>query len=94
MERAQNPSMSWTIWALLLLTHGAFSRWARTSARYALMTTCADALLLAIALITIDRLQGLGLVEILRIGTFFVAFGMAGRQLMGGMLPRSAARGG
>lgn len=82
----------WTIWALLLVAHGAFSRWARTTSRFALMVTLADALLLAIALITIDQLQGFGPREFLRIGIFFVAFGVAGQQLMSGLLQRGQVR--
>lgn len=83
--------MDWTLWALLLVTHGAFSRWARTASRHALMVTLADALLLVIALITIDRLQGLGMGEIGRVGLFFVAFGVAGRQMMKGILRNDRA---
>jgi len=82
----------WTIWALLLVAHGAFSRWARTTSRFDLMVTLADALLLAIALITIDQLQGFGPREFLRIGIFFVAFGVAGQQLMSGLLQRGQVR--
>jgi hypothetical protein len=82
--------MIWTVWAVLLVAHGAFSRWARTTSRYAAMSTLADALLIVIGLITIDQMQGLPAPEFLRIGIFFVAFGVTGRQLMGSMLRQPA----
>jgi hypothetical protein len=49
-----------------------------------------DVLLIAVALITIDQLQGLSIEEILRVGLFFTAFGWAGRQLMGSVLKSPA----
>lgn len=86
--------MIWTLWALLLISHGAFSRWVKTASRYALMSTLGDALLIAIGLITVGQLQELGAVDALRIGAFFIAFGVAGRQMMGTLLagPRSVQR--
>ena len=78
--------MIWIFWALMLLGHGAFVRWAETARSYAKIAIFGDLLLIAIALITIDQLQGMALPDILRIGLFFVAFGAAGRQLMGSAL--------
>jgi hypothetical protein len=78
--------MLWIIWALMLISHGAFVRWAETVCSYAKAAVLADVLLIAIALITIDQLQGMALVDILRIGVFFVAFGAAGRRLMSSAL--------
>ena len=78
--------MGWTLWALLLVTHGAFSRWARSAPRHALMATLSDALLLIIGLLTLDKLQGLGVADIGRVGAFFVAFAVAGQQMMKGIL--------
>jgi hypothetical protein len=80
--------MTWIVWALLLLTHGGLARWAKGSRFYAPVSIVTDGLLIAIALITVDQLQDLGLLEILRVGLFFVAFGTAGRQLMNSMLTR------
>jgi hypothetical protein len=80
--------MSWIVWALMLITHGGFSRWARSSHFFALASVFADGLLIAIALITVERIQGLGVLEILRIGLFFTAFGIAGQQLMHSVLTR------
>lgn len=74
----------------MLLTHGAFARWAQTARSYAKVSIFADVLLIAIGLITLDQLQGMGLAEMGRIGLFFVAFGAAGRQLMGSLLKRPA----
>jgi hypothetical protein len=74
--------MIWTIWALLLVGHGAFSRWARTASAYAVMSTLGDALLVAIGFITLNQLQGLSASDFVRIGIFFVAFGFVGQQLM------------
>jgi hypothetical protein len=82
--------MIWILWALMLLTHGAFARWAQTARSYAKVSIFADVLLIAIGLITLDQLQGMGLAEMGRIGLFFVAFGAAGRQLMGSLLKRPA----
>jgi hypothetical protein len=48
-----------------------------------------DLLLIAIGLLTLDQLQGMTLVDMARIGAFFVAFGVAGRQLMGSALRRA-----
>lgn len=84
--------MTWILWAMLLLTHGALSRWAKGSRFFAPAMIIADGVLIAIVLITLDQLQGLGVVDVLRVGAFFVAFGTAGRQLMHSVLSRSAAR--
>ena len=83
--------MIWIIWALLLVSHGAVSRWAQASDNYAKVSVLGDVLLIAVALITVDQLQGLGLPDVLRVGIFFTAFGWAGRQLMGSVLKREAA---
>jgi len=90
--------MIWIFWAALLLTHGALSRWAkslrdhRKSAHFfAPAAIIADGILIAVALMTIDQLQGLGLLDVLRVGIFFVAFGTAGRQLMHSVLSRTRA---
>jgi hypothetical protein len=88
--------MTWIFWATLLLTHGALSRWVK-GLRYhtkkghffAPAAVVADGILIAVALITVDQLQGLGLLDVLRVGVFFVAFGAAGRQLMHSVLSRS-----
>jgi hypothetical protein len=76
------------LWATLLLAHGALSRWAKSSRFYATVSLVADCILIAAALITIDELQGLNLMETVRIGLFFIAFGTAGRQLMHCVLAR------
>ena len=78
--------MIWILWALMLIAHGAISRWAQTAHSYAKASVLGDVLLIAVALITIDQLQGLSIEEILRVGLFFTAFGWAGRQLMGSVL--------
>jgi hypothetical protein len=78
--------MTWTLWAALLLTHGAFSRWAQSTRHYAVASIFGDGLLIAIGLVTLERLQGLEPLEIARIGLFFTAFGASGRQLMHGIL--------
>jgi hypothetical protein len=78
--------MLWILWALMLISHGAFVRWAETARSYPRVAVIGDLLLMAIALFTIDQLQGMTLLNILRIGLFFVAFGTAGRQLMGSAL--------
>lgn len=83
----ENP-MTWILWAVLLLTHGALSRWAKGSRFYAPASIVADGILIAIALITLDQLQDLDVVEVARVGVFFVAFGTAGRQLMNSVLTR------
>lgn len=80
--------MTWIVWAVLLLTHGALSRWAKGSRFFAPASMVADGILIAIALITVDQLQDLGTLDILRVGVFFVAFGTAGRQLMHSLLSR------
>jgi hypothetical protein len=80
--------MTWILWAVLLLTHGALSRWAQGSRFFAPVSIVTDGILIAIALLTIDQLQGAGVVQALRIGVFFVAFGTAGRQLMHSVLSR------
>jgi hypothetical protein len=82
--------MIWILWALLLIAHGAISRWAPTARSYAKAAVLGDMLLIAVALITIDQLQGLSIEEIVRIGVFFTAFGWAGRQLMGSVLKSPA----
>jgi hypothetical protein len=83
--------MIWIVWALLLVAHGALSRWAQTADSYAKVSVLGDVLLIAVALITIDQLQGLGLAEILRVGVFFTAFGWVGRRLMGSVLGSATA---
>ncbi len=80
--------MTWIFWAGLLLSHGALSRWAKGSRFYVPAATVADGILIAVALITMDQLQGVGLLDVLRIGVFFVAFGTAGRYLMNSILSR------
>ena len=82
--------MIWILWALMLVAHGAISRWAQIARSYAKAAVLGDVLLIAVALITIDQLQGLGIEEILRVGLFFTAFGWAGRQLMGSVLKAPA----
>jgi hypothetical protein len=82
--------MIWIVWALLLVSHGAVSRWAKTSRSYANASVLSDVLLIAVALITLDQLQGLSVGEVVRIGVFFTAFGWAGRQLMGSLLKTPA----
>jgi hypothetical protein len=81
--------MIWIVWALLLVSHGALSRWAQTADSYAKVSVLGDVVLIAVALITVDQLQGLGFAEVLRIGVFFTAFGWAGRQFMGSVLKSS-----
>jgi hypothetical protein len=75
----------------MLIVHGAFARWAESSNRYAAVSIFTDGLLMAIALITIEQLQGLSLPDILKIGVFFAAFGISGRQLMHSLLARHPA---
>ena len=82
--------MIWILWAIMLLAHGAFACWAQTARSYAKVSVVSDVLLITIALVTLDQLQGLGILDMLRIGLFFVAFGTAGRQLMSSLLRRSA----
>jgi hypothetical protein len=82
-------TMLWIVWALLLVSHGALSRWAQTADSYAKVSVLGDVMLMAVALITLDQLQGLGFAEVLRVGVFFTAFGWAGRQLMGSVLESS-----
>jgi len=91
----KRASMIWTVWAVLLLTHGALSRWAKGSRFFAPASVVADGILIAIALITMEQLQDLRVLEVARIGVFFIAFGTAGRQLMNSVLTRfaSATRG-
>ncbi len=84
--------MTWFFWAALLLVHGALSRWAAGSRFYAPASIIADGILIAVALITVDQLQGMGLLDTLRIGVFFIAFGTAGRQLMHSLLCRFPPR--
>jgi hypothetical protein len=71
--------MTWIVWALMLITHGGYRRWAKTSRFYASVSIIGDGLLIAIVLITLEQLQGLSLPEILRVGLFFTAFGTAGQ---------------
>lgn len=78
--------MIWSVWALLLISHGAYSRWAQAATRHALASLFGDVLMIAIALMTLNQLQGYGAVEFLRFGLFFVAFGFCGRQLMNSAL--------
>lgn len=80
--------MIWMFWAILLLGHGAFSRWARTSSAHAFAAIFGDGLLIAIGLFTVEQLQGVGLGDFLRLGLFFVAFGTAGHHLMDSVLQR------
>jgi hypothetical protein len=90
MNRIHNCRMIWTVWAFMLVAHGAYTRWVQTTNRYAALAVIADALLIIIALVTIDQIQDLGGSDLLRIGVFFVAFGVAGRGLMGGVLRQLA----
>jgi hypothetical protein len=83
---------TWILWAVLLLVHGALSRWAKGSRFYAPASIVADGMLIAIALITMAQLQDLQIGEVLRIGIFFIAFGTAGRQLMNSVLTRFPAK--
>ena len=83
--------MIWILWAFMLLTHGAVARWAESARSYAKAAVMGDVLLIVIALVTLDQLQGLGVVNTIRVGVFFAAFGFAGRRLMGSLL--KAARG-
>ena len=70
----------------MLVIHGAYARWARATRRYAAFAAVADALLVVIALVTIAQIQDLRGADLARIGVFFVAFGVAGRELMNGVL--------
>jgi hypothetical protein len=83
--------MMWIVWALLLVSHGALSRWAQTADSYAKVSVLGDVMLIAVGLITVDELQGLAIPEVLRVGVFFTAFGWAGRRLMGSVLAREPA---
>ena len=87
----RKPSVIWTLWAVLLLMHGAFSRWVETVDDRAKVAVVGDVVLIAVALITIDQLQGLEFADFVRVGIFFTAFGWAGRQLMGSLLKPPAA---
>jgi len=82
--------MTWILWAVLLLTHGALCRWAQGSHFYAPASIVADGILIAIGLITLEQLQDLPLADVLRVGVFFIAFGTAGRQLMNSVLRRES----
>jgi len=84
--------MTWFVWALMLITHGAVSRWAQSERAYALVSVLADCLLIAIAAITVEQLQELRALEVLRIGLFFIAFGTAGRQLASALLMAPGTR--
>jgi hypothetical protein len=86
--------MTWILWAVLLVAHGALSRWAKGSRFYAPASIVADGILIAVALITVDQLQELAALDVVRIGVFFVAFGTAGRQLMHSVLSRETDGGG
>jgi hypothetical protein len=79
---------TWIFWAVLLLAHGALTRWAKGSRHFAAASMVADGILIAIALITMEQLQDLEVHEVLRIGVFFIAFGTAGRRLMDSVLSR------
>jgi hypothetical protein len=83
---------TWIFWAVLLIAHGALSRWAKGSRFHAPASVIADGMLIAIALITMAQLQDLQVAEVLRIGVFFIAFGTAGRQLMDSVLTRFPAK--
>jgi hypothetical protein len=83
---------TWIFWAVLLIAHGALSRWAKGSRFFAPASIVADGMLIAIALITMAQLQDLQVAEVLRIGAFFIAFGTAGRQLMNSVLTRFPAK--
>jgi hypothetical protein len=78
--------MTWIVWALMLIAHGGYRCWAKTSRSYAVVSILGDGLLIAIGLVTIAQLEGMSLGEILRVGAFFVAFGTAGQQLMRSVL--------
>ena len=83
--------MIWTLWAFLLITHGAVTQWVK-AVPHLLASTAGDIALIAVGLITIDQLQGLSVPEMLRVGVFFVAFGYSGRQLANCLLPRPFRR--
>ena len=83
---------TWILWAVLLLVHGALSRWAKGSRFYAPASIVCDGILIAIALITMEQLEDLQILEVMRIGVFFIAFGTAGRQLMDSVLTRFPAK--
>lgn len=82
--------MFWTIWALLLIGHGALSRWVQVRPPHPLTATLSDVLLIAIGVLTVSQLQDLTAPDILRVGAFFVAFGCSGRRLTNTVLSRSA----
>ena len=82
--------MIWILWALLLVTHGAFSRWVETVENRAKVAVVGDVVLMAVALLTIDQLQELNFAEFVRVGIFFTAFGWSGRRLMGSLLKQPA----
>jgi 2-methylisocitrate lyase-like PEP mutase family enzyme len=85
-NRVHNCGMIWTVWALMIVAHGAYARWVRTMSRHAAFAAIADGLLVVIAIVTIAQIQDLRVAELLRIGVFFVAFGVAGRQFMNAVL--------
>ena len=85
--------MTWIVWALMLITHGGYRRWAKTSRYYAAAAIFGDGLLIAIALITLERMQGMSVLEIARVGVFFMAFAVAGQQLMHSVLARYPVKG-
>jgi 2-methylisocitrate lyase-like PEP mutase family enzyme len=78
--------MIWIVWALMLVAHGAYARWAQVTSRSAAFAAIADALLVVIAIVTIAQIQDLRGADLARIGVFFVAFGVAGREFMTGLL--------
>lgn len=82
--------MIWALWAVLLITHGAFSRWVETVENRAKVAVFGDVVLIAVASITLDQLQELNVADFVRVGIFFTAFGWSGRQLMGSLMRRPA----
>ncbi len=78
----------WTLWALLLIVHGALSRWVQAAPSRPVAATSSDVLLITIGVLTVNQLEGLTILDALRVGLFFVAFGFSGRQLMGSLLLR------
>jgi hypothetical protein len=84
--------MMWILWALMLVSHGAFSRWVETSSRYAIASIVGDVLLIAVGLVTLSQLLSLGFSDIVRVGIFFAAFGYSGRKLMNSLILRNTAK--
>lgn len=79
----------WTLWALLLISHGALSRWVQEAPCHPVVSTSCDVLLIAIGVLTVSQLQHLATTDVLRAGLFFVAFGYSGRRLMASLLPKA-----